>query len=125
MADLTTIDMKNGLAASAAVTADSLASSQTVPYGKSGAQFIRVYNGLGSAYVATITLKAPTAAGKTGSLAGLGDYAITVADGATKYISLAESARYMDMSTGLITITGAVTGGSIGNVKLEFVQYGG
>jgi hypothetical protein len=123
MADLTTVDMTYGADTSAAVTADSVASTQTIPVeGKFFKSFLRVYNNAGSAGILTLLVKAPTAAGKTTPASSLGDLTVTLADGEVKYVNLADTARFMDMSTGLITITASVSGGTIGNCKLEFVQ---
>jgi len=96
-----------------------LAATQEIPVkGKHHRLYCHIENG-SATHAATVVFKAPTDSTKKGVRAGLGDYTVTVAANKSRLFKLADTARFLDLSTGKINVTGEIAeGGSITDVKI-------
>lgn len=122
MADLSVFNVSGG-GSSIKTTAliEAADASQTVPHsGRDARLALRVQND----NIVSIVVKAVAGGGPR---AALGDMNVTVAAGETAYIALFDTARYKDLTNGVITVALTdVSGGAltteIANVRIEAVQ---
>lgn len=110
MADITkTQAVKNG---SVVFSPAAGATSQTIPMTKDSKMIIYVNNASASPITATV-------AKGNGICAPQGDLAVTVANGATRIIGPVETSRFIDTSTGKITLNlSAAASVTVGAIQL-------
>lgn len=121
MADITILDVSNGVASDVETTSGitAAAAAQTVPCEKGKETKLGLIIRNADAQTATVTIKAPASDG--GVRKGLGDLEIAALAGKTYLVNLSDTARFKDLSDNDIDVT-VVTTGTIGSVEVFAVQ---
>lgn len=121
MADVTILDVSNGVASDVETTSGitAAAASQTVPCenGKETKLGLIIRNA--DNQTATVLIKAPASDG--GVRKGLGDLTISALAGKTYLVNLSDTSRFKDLSDNDIDVT-VTTQGTIGSVEIFAVQ---